>query len=373
MKVATAAGAPVAEVPLVVLEQVDWPASWAAPGTPSGSGSSERRTRSETRAPSRVGPKPEPRPRLRQGRHADLARHAVLPQRRYADLRDAKVSVLDRGFIFGDGIYEVVPVYGAAPVPLRRALARLGRSLETAHPNPATPAQWLARCARLVAALAEDRRALDQLVYIQVTRGVALRDHVMPRHRRRRCSMTNPMKPATASSATTAWPASRRAISAGERGDIKSTSPAGQRCWRGRCRPTTARSRPSCSATAASPRPRPATCGDRARGRAAGRRRASMCSKASVDLLRELCEEWASPTCAPSRGRRAGADEVLLSSATKRGAARHPLDGEPVGHGALRGKPGRCTRGLFEAYQRAKASIDLIHPTGRATSRPSNR
>ena len=46
----------------------------------------------------------------------------------YAPLRDAKVSVLDRGFIFGDGVYEVVPVYGGAPFCFEEHMARLDRS-----------------------------------------------------------------------------------------------------------------------------------------------------------------------------------------------------------------------------------------------------
>ena len=99
----------------------------------------------------------------------------------YAALRDAKVSVLDRGFIFGDGIYEVVPVYGGRLFRFDEHLARLGRSLAKLRiANPATAEQWLERSRKLVSALAAKTGAQDQLVYIQVTRGVALRDHVMP-------------------------------------------------------------------------------------------------------------------------------------------------------------------------------------------------
>ena len=65
----------------------------------------------------------------------------------YSSLRDAKVSVLDRGFIFGDGIYEVVPVYGRRLFRFDEHLARLGRSLAKLRiANPHTSADWLALC-----------------------------------------------------------------------------------------------------------------------------------------------------------------------------------------------------------------------------------
>src|ERR1700741_5208073 len=88
----------------------------------------------------------------------------------FVSLRDAKVSVLDRGFIFGDGIYEVVPVYGRKLFRFDEHRAPLTRSLTKIRmDNPLDRAGWLERCRRLVTAQAAD----DQLVYIQVTRGVA--------------------------------------------------------------------------------------------------------------------------------------------------------------------------------------------------------
>ena len=92
-----------------------------------------------------------------------------------------KVSVLDRGFIFGDGIYEVVPVHGGKLFRFDEHMARLDRSLAKLRiVNPHGRAEWLERSRKLVAALTERGGASEQLVYIQVTRGVALRDHVMP-------------------------------------------------------------------------------------------------------------------------------------------------------------------------------------------------
>jgi D-alanine transaminase len=95
----------------------------------------------------------------------------------YTSLAQAKVSVLDRGFIFGDGIYEIVPVYGRKLFRFEEHMARLERSLAKVRiVNPHTRGEWLERCRRLIAAQAVD----DQLAYMQLTRGVAWRDHVMP-------------------------------------------------------------------------------------------------------------------------------------------------------------------------------------------------
>ena len=103
----------------------------------------------------------------------------------FSTLPEAKISVMDRGFIFGDGVYEVVPVYAGAPFRLQQHMARLGRSLaELRIANPMTPAQWADTIGKLILAYATSTGAkpeeTDQLIYIQITRGVAMRDHVMP-------------------------------------------------------------------------------------------------------------------------------------------------------------------------------------------------
>ncbi len=98
---------------------------------------------------------------------------------KFLPVEDAKVSVLDRGFIFGDGVYEVVPVYSRVPFRLDEHLARLERSLsETAIRNPYARAQWRDFIFRVIDAQAFD----DQAVYFQVTRGVARRDHAFPKN-----------------------------------------------------------------------------------------------------------------------------------------------------------------------------------------------
>jgi len=93
-------------------------------------------------------------------------------------LEQANVSVLDRGFIFGDGVYELVPVYSRVPFRLDEHLTRLERSLgEAKIRNPYSRAQWRSHLYQLVDAQAFD----DQGVYFQVTRGVAKRDHAFPK------------------------------------------------------------------------------------------------------------------------------------------------------------------------------------------------
>ncbi len=103
----------------------------------------------------------------------------------FTELPNAKISVMDRGFIFGDGVYEVVPVYGGQLFRFAQHMARLDRSLaELRIANPLTPAQWAEVAHKLIATHANSTGAsvqnIDQLVYIQITRGVAMRDHVMP-------------------------------------------------------------------------------------------------------------------------------------------------------------------------------------------------
>ncbi|WP_332776832.1 D-amino acid aminotransferase [Polaromonas sp.] len=102
----------------------------------------------------------------------------------FTALKDAKISVLDRGFIFGDGVYEVVPVYGGRLFRFAQHMARLSRSLaELRIANPLSHAQWHEIALKLIADYAQSTGTTpemsDQLIYIQITRGVALRDHPM--------------------------------------------------------------------------------------------------------------------------------------------------------------------------------------------------
>jgi len=92
-------------------------------------------------------------------------------------IAQAKISVLDRGFIFGDGVYEVVPVYGGKPFQMAGHLARLARSLAALRiRSPFDLADWQTLILRLIVLGPQP----DCMVYLQVTRGVAKRDHAFP-------------------------------------------------------------------------------------------------------------------------------------------------------------------------------------------------
>jgi D-alanine transaminase len=95
----------------------------------------------------------------------------------FMPLENARIPVLDRGFIFGDGVYEVIPVYSGNPFRLPEHLARFERSHQAIRiPNPLNDADWT----RLINDLIARNAGEDQSVYLQVTRGVARRDHAFP-------------------------------------------------------------------------------------------------------------------------------------------------------------------------------------------------
>jgi D-alanine transaminase len=281
-------------------------------------------------------------------------------------LAEAKVSVLDRGFIFGDGVYEVVPVYDGRLFRFDEHMARLARSLAKLRiENPATRDEWLQHCRTLLSANAEAARAqgcADQLVYLQVTRGVAPREHTMPPGLVPTVfMMANPMKPVPAelrhqgAACTTArdfrW----------ERGDIKSISLLGNVLARqmsadhGALETIMFRDGHLTEAAASN-------VWIVHEGALLGPPKSEhVLEGIRVDLLRELCED-----CGVAYNLRPiteadvrAADEVLLSSATKEVLPVTRIDGEPVGHGALRGKPGPVYARLYEAYQRAKRTMGI--------------
>lgn len=94
----------------------------------------------------------------------------------YIELKDAKVSVLDRGFLFGDGVYEVIPVYNTAPFRAEEHLQRLEQSLRALHiKNPLNVSDWIALFAKLI----QKNHVKDASLYIQITRGAgATRAHI---------------------------------------------------------------------------------------------------------------------------------------------------------------------------------------------------
>ena len=278
-------------------------------------------------------------------------------------ISQAKVSVLDRGFIFGDGIYEVVPVYGGRLFRFDEHLARLNRSLSKLRiPNPASREEWLSRSRQLVAACAESTGAQDQLVYIQVTRGVAPRDHVMPPGLKPTVfMMANPMKPASPEQRHHGVACTTARDFRWERGDIKSISLLGNVLARQMSADhgavETIMFRDGFLTEAAA-----SNVWIAHEGALLGPPKSDhVLEGIRVELLRELCEDAGIAYILKpvSEADVRSADEVLLSSATKEVLAVTRLDGGLVGHGALRGKPGPVYARLHEAYQRAKATQSI--------------
>jgi len=96
----------------------------------------------------------------------------------FMPIEEACIPVLDRGFIFGDGVYEVIPVYSRRPFRLAEHLRRLQHSLDGIRiTNPHSDAEWGDLLARLIAGNEDD----DQYLYLHITRGVAKRDHAFPK------------------------------------------------------------------------------------------------------------------------------------------------------------------------------------------------
>jgi len=95
----------------------------------------------------------------------------------FMPIDQARIPVLDRGFIFGDGVYEVIPVYSRRPFRLAEHFARLNSSLSAVRiDNPYSEARWSGLIDTLIGAHPWE----DQSIYLQVTRGVAPRNHVFP-------------------------------------------------------------------------------------------------------------------------------------------------------------------------------------------------
>lgn len=97
----------------------------------------------------------------------------------YIAVKKAKISVFDRGFMFGDGVYEVIPVYSGKLLRSESHLARLQHSLEAIDiPNPLSTVQWLEIFSTLIEQNFPD---LDSVIYLQITRGtMEKRDHAWP-------------------------------------------------------------------------------------------------------------------------------------------------------------------------------------------------
>ena len=274
----------------------------------------------------------------------------------------ARISPLDRGFIFGDGIYEGIAVYGRpgqAPRPFRfeQHMARLERSLkETRIANPHTREQWRQIALDLIAAHPEHASVADWFYYFQVTRGVALRDHPMLEGLTPTVFATClPMKPPSAEQRAQGVACVTADDFRWQKAHIKSISLLGAVFARqisfdaGALE--TVMFRDGFLSEAAS-----SNVWVVKNGRVFGPPKDHLVLEGiRYGAIEELCrqEGIGFELRRIPKAEVLAADELMLSSATKEVLPITTLDGQPVGSG----KPGPVTQKLYAAYQRAKDAL----------------
>ena len=280
----------------------------------------------------------------------------------FITLKDAKISVLDRGFIFGDGIYEVVPAYAGKLFRFEQHMARLSRSLaELRIENPMTPAEWRQIATQLIADYARATGAAteshNQLIYIQISRGVAMRDHAMvPGLTPTVFVMVNEMKLPSDAQRTNGVACVTADDFRWQKAHIKSTSLLGAVfsrqisvdagvletiMFRGDYLSEAAASNVwvvKDGKVSAPPKDQLVLEGIR------------------YGLIEEICKAAGIPfeLRRITRAEVLAADELLLSSATKEVLPVTLLDGKAVGHSSHAGKPGPVYARLYAAYLQAK-------------------
>jgi D-alanine transaminase len=283
----------------------------------------------------------------------------------FTPLKDAKISVLDRGFIFGDGVYEVVPAYGGKLFRFEHHMARLDRSLaELRIPNPLSHAGWRAIATKLIADYAAGTATKgvidtknDQIIYIQVSRGVAMRDHPMlPGLTPTVFVMTNTMKLPTAQQRSEGVACVTASDFRWEKAHIKSTSLLGAVFSRqisvdaGAIETIMFRGDYLSEAAASN-------VWIIKNGKVMGPPKDTLVLEGiRYGLIEDMCRASGIgfELRRIARAEVLDADEILLSSATKEVLPVTLLDGQPVGHGLEKGKPGPIYKSLYAAYQQAK-------------------
>lgn len=289
----------------------------------------------------------------------------------FTTLPNAKISVMDRGFIFGDGVYEVVPVYQGQLFRFDNHMARLERSLkELRIANPLSREQWAGVAMQLIAAYAISTGAAaqntDQLIYIQITRGVAMRDHAMPEGITPTVFvMTNVMKPPGQAQRENGVACVTADDFRWAKAHIKATSLLGAVFARQISFDVdaveTVMFRDGFLSEAAA-----CNVWIVKDGRVIGTPKDNLVLEGiRYGLIEDICAKqgMAFELRRVTRAEVFAADEVLLSSATKEVLPVTLLDGQPVGRGA----PGPVYARLYAGYQDAKAEALATAQRQRAT------
>jgi D-alanine transaminase len=274
----------------------------------------------------------------------------------FMPLEQAKIPVLDRGFIFGDAVYEVIPVYSRRPFRLAEHFARLQASLAAIQiENPYAPEKWQTLIERIVA----ENPWEDQAVYLQVTRGVARRDHTFPRGAKPTVfMMSNPLVTPSEEQVKNGVAAVVMPDFRWLRNDIKSTSLLGNCMLR-----TEATDRGCAEAilvrdgflTEASCNVLIVKDGTAL----APPKSHLMLPGITYDVVLELLRANALPHAVRpiTEAELRGADEIWITSSSREVLAVTTLDGKPVGRGEHAGKPGPVFARVHSLYQRYKNTV----------------
>ncbi len=268
-------------------------------------------------------------------------------------LSEAKIPVLDRGFIFGDGIYEVIPVYQRKLFRPEQHLQRLFRGLAAVSiDNPYDAQGWLA----LIEEVVRRHPAENQLAYMQVTRGVAKRTHAFPQTEPTPTIfiMSNPLVPLPDEARTNGVACVSMEDQRWLHCEIKSISLLGN---------VLAAQNAAVHEASESIQFRNGFLTEGSASNVWIIKNGSLIGPPRDNLILEgirygLMEELCAADRIPFETRRIAraevfaADEVLLSSASKEVLAVVTIDGQPIANG----KPGPIYEKLYAAYQAAKTA-----------------
>jgi D-alanine transaminase len=270
---------------------------------------------------------------------------------RFLPLSEAKISPLDRGFLFGDGGYEVIPVYSRHPFRIDEHLRRMQATLDGLRiVNPHSNDEWRAIILRLI----EEAEFADQAVYIQVTRGADIRrDHAFPQGVTPTVFLfTAPLVGPTRAQREVGVAAITAADIRWDRCDLKSVSMVGNVLMRQLAVEA------GCTETIMLRE------GFLTEGSATNvfcvRNGIILCPPKdnrilpgiTYDVVLELAARHGAPFAVRpvAEAEVRSADELWITSSTKEVLAITTLDGRPVGQGAQAGKPGPVTRQMHAWY-----------------------
>jgi D-alanine transaminase len=272
-------------------------------------------------------------------------------------IEKAMVPVLDRGFIFGDGVYEVIPCYSGHPFRLREHLARLQSSLDGVRiENPYSLDRWV----ELVNEMVAKNPWEDQGVYLQVTRGVAPRDHAFPKGVKPTVfMMSNPLTTPPQSLREQGVPAVTVTDNRWLRCDIKSVSLLANCLLR------------QAAADQGAVESVLLRDGFLTEGSASNifvvrdgliitpPKTNFILPGITYDVVIELARANRLPLeiRQVSEAEVRDADELWLTSSTKEVLPISTLDGKPVGHGESAGKPGPVAARMYQLYQDYKRTV----------------